>query len=231
NGRLQWLPLGELLASAGSPSLRDPRTLAALTVAARSDPFSERAPRVTLTTATLPGGGQRRVRLSDFALRSPLSDLDRAGPDHFLNGDLSLIEFNARVQDLAEDPSVPLLARIRFLSILSANLDEFFMVRVGTLKRAAASGGPVEEELHAIAIRVRALLERQARCFRDVCLPALAAHGVRILRWSDVSAAQQEVLRRSFTEEVFPLITPQAMTRAPGHPFPLIPNLRLSLAI
>src|SRR5438132_13904327 len=104
------------------------------------------------------------------------------------------------------------------------------MVRVGTLKRAAASGGPVEEELHAIAIRVRALLERQARCFRDVCLPALAAHGVRILRWSDVSAAQQEVLRRSFTEQVFPLITPQALTRAPGHPFPLIPNLRLSLA-
>src|SRR5207247_2574794 len=161
----------------------------------------------------------------------PILGLDRPGPEHFLNGDLSLIEFNGRVLELAEDPSVPLLARIRFLSILSANLDEFFMVRVGTLKRAAASGGPVEEELHAIAIRVRALLERQARCFRDVCLPALAAHGVRILRWSDVSAAQQEVLRRSFTEEVFPLITPQAMTRAPGHPFPLIPYLRLSLPI
>src|SRR2546429_7421311 len=134
-------------------------------------------------------------------------------------------------RDWSSDVCSSDLARIRFLSILSANLDEFFMVRVGTLKRAAASGGPVEEELHAIAIRVRALLERQARCFRDVCLPALAAHGVRILRWSDVSAAQQEVLRRSFTEEVFPLITPQAMTRAPGHPFPLIPNLRLSLAI
>src|SRR3989442_12897356 len=102
------------------------------------------------------------------------------------------------------------------------------MVRVGTLKRAAASGGPVEEELHAIAIRVRALLERQARCFRDVCLPALAAPGVRILRWSAVSAAQQEGLRRSFTEEVVPLITPQAMTRAPVHPFPLLPNFRPS---
>src|SRR2546429_4095682 len=105
-------------------------------------------------------------------------------------------------RDWSSDVCSSDLARIRFLSILSANLDEFFMVRVGTLKRAAASGGPVEEELHAIAIRVRALLERQARCFRDVCLPALAAHGVRILRWSDVSAAQQEVLRRSFTEEV-----------------------------
>jgi len=238
NGRLQWLPLGELLASAGSPSLRDPRTLAALTVAARSDAFSERAPRPTLTTATLPGGSQRRVRLSDFALRSPLSDLDRAGPDHFLNGDLSLIEFNARVQDLADDPGVPLLARIRFLSILSANLDEFFMVRVAALKRASGQGptlggadGPAAEELlNAIAIRVRALLERQARCFSEVCRPALAEHGVRILRWDELSATQHEALRLYFTDQIFPLVTPQALTRAPGHPFPVMPNLRLSLA-
>src|SRR2546430_1300567 len=220
------------VAAAGSPALRDPRTLAALALAARSDILAEwRRPSEPEREAAPRQVGERRVRLSDFALRPPILDVDRPGPEHFLNGDLSLIEFNARVLDLAEDPRVPSLARIRFLSILTANLDEFFMVRVGTLKRAAASGGPVEEELHAIAIRVRALLERQARCFRDVCLPALAAHGVRILRWSDVSAAQQEVLRRSFTEEVFPLITPQAMTRAPGHPFPLIPNLRLSLAI
>src|SRR6266516_3087346 len=232
DGRVRWLPFDELLAAAGSPALRDPRTLAALALAARSDILAEwRRPSEPEREAAPRQVGERRVRLSDFALRPPIVDVDRPGPEHFLNGDLSLIEFNARVLELAEDPSVPLLARIRFLSILSANLDEFFMVRVGTLKRAAASGGPVEEELHAIAIRVRALLERQARCFRDVCLPALAAHGVRILRWSDVSAAQQEVLRRSFLEEVFPLITPQAMTRAPGHPFPLIPNLRLSLAI
>ena len=230
NDRLQWLPLGELLASAGSPSLRDPRTLAALTVAARSDAFSERAPRATLTTATLPGGSQRRVRLSDFALRSPLSDLDQAGPDRFLDGDLSLIEFNARVQDLADDPGVPLLARIRFLSILSANLDEFFMVRVAALKRANGGGPPAEEQLNAIAIRVRALLERQARCFSEVCRPALAQHGVRILRWDELSATQHEALRRYFADRIFPLVTPQALTRAPGHPFPLMPNLRLSLA-
>src|SRR5204862_32262 len=210
------LPLGELLASAGSPSLRDPRTLAALTVAARSDAFSERAPRATLTTATLPGGRQRRVRLSDFALRSPLSDLDRAGPDHFLNGDLSLIEFNARVQDLADDPAVPLLARIRFLAILSANLDEFFMVRVAALKRASGRGptlggadGPTAEELlNAIAIRVRALLERQARCFSEVCRPALAEHGVPILRWDGLYATQKKALRRYFTDKIFPICMP-----------------------
>jgi polyphosphate kinase len=240
-GRVQWLPFDDLLAAAGSPGLRDPRTLAALTVAARSDvlagwvrrtePVASAAPRQT---------GERRVRLSDFALRSPIPDVDRPGPEHFLNGDLSLIEFNARVLELAEDASVPLLARLRFLSILSANLDEFFMVRVAALKRAAAKGGrgevgagglAADEELHAIAIRVRALLERQARCFTDVCLPALAAHGVRLLRWVDLAVPQQEALRRYFTEQIFPFMTPQAMTRAPGHPFPLIPNLRLSLAV
>ena len=241
-GRIQWLPFDELLAAAGSPGLRDPRTLAALTVAARSDVLAEwtRPSEPARATAPRPAA-ERRVRLSDYALRLPIPDVDSQGPEHFLNGDLSLLEFNARVLELAEDASVPLLARLRFLSILSANLDEFFMVRVGTLKRAAArGGGPVEggagglaadEELHAIAIRVRVLLERQARCFTDVCLPALAAHGVRILRWSDLAAVQQEVLRRYFREEIFPFITPQAMTRAPGHPFPLIPNLRLSLAV
>src|SRR5437879_2301169 len=159
-----------------------------------------------------------------------------------LAGMRPVLEFNARVLELAEDPSVPLLARIRFLSVLSGNLDEFFMVRVDALKRAAATGGGgplavgvgglgVDEEIHAIGIRVRALLHRQARCFTDVCLPALAARGVRVLRWSDLAAAQQELLRRYFREEIFPFITPQAMTRAPGHPFPLIANLRLSLAV
>src|SRR5207247_10148376 len=85
-----------------------------------------------------------------------------------------------------------------------------------------------EEQLDAIAVRVRALFERQARCLRDECLPALAAHGIRLLRWSELAEPQQETLRRYFTEQVFPLITPQALTRAPGHPVPLTPHLRLS---
>jgi len=239
-GRVRWLPFDDLLAAAGSPALRDPRTLAALTVAARSDVLAD----WTRESEPVRGAGprqtsERRVRLSEYALRSPIPDVDHPGAEHFLNGDLSLIEFNARVLELAEDASVPLLARVRFLSILSANLDEFFMVRVGALKRAVAKGGPVDvgagglaadEQLHAIGIRVRALLQRQARCFAD-CLPALAAHGLRILRWTDLTATQRELLRRYFTEEAFPFITPQAMTRAPGHPFPLIPTLRLSLAV
>jgi len=239
-GRVQWLPLEELLAAAGSPALRDPRTLAALTVAARSDVLADWTRPSEGAPAAPRQIGERRVRLSEYALRSPIADLARPEADHFLNGDLSLIEFNARVLELAEDTSVPLLARIRFLSILSANLDEFFMVRVGALKRAEAKGRRADvgagglgtdEQLNAIGIRVRALLERQARCFTDVCLPALAAHGVRMLRWAELTAPQQESLRRYFTDEAFPLITPQAMTRAPGHPFPVIPTLRLSLAV
>src|SRR5207245_1058388 len=93
-----------------------------------------------------------------------------------------------------------------------------------------ADGPAAEEQLNAIAIRVRALLERQARCFSEVCRPALAEHGVRILRWDELSATQHEALRLDFTDQLSPLVTPQALTRAPGHPFPVMPNLRLSLA-
>jgi len=99
-GRVQWLPFDDVLAAAGSPGLRDPRTLAALTVAAR---------RTSSPTGRAPGAGagcgaghtsERRVRLSEYALRSPVADVDRPGAEHFLNGDLSLIEFNARVLEL-----------------------------------------------------------------------------------------------------------------------------------
>ncbi len=113
SGRVQWLPLEELLAAAGSLALRDPRTLAALTVAARSDVLADWTRPSEVKPAAPRQIGERRVRLSEYALRSPIADLDRPEADHFLNGDLSLIEFNARVLELAEDTSVPLLARIR----------------------------------------------------------------------------------------------------------------------
>ena len=241
SGRVQWLPFDEVVAGAGAPGLRDPRTLAALTVAARSEAFAEwtQAAPVRASGATAPRTGERQARLSDVGLASPLADPARVGPEHLFNSDLSLIEFNGRVLALAEDPFVPLLARVRFLSILSANLDEFFMVRVAALKRAAATGvaetsadglSP-EGQLDAIALRVRGLVERQARCLGEACLPALAAHGVRVRRWVELSEPQRAGLRRYFTEQVFPIITPQALTLAPGHPFPVIPNLRLSLAV
>ncbi|HXF96476.1 MAG TPA: polyphosphate kinase 1, partial [Gemmatimonadales bacterium] len=88
-----------------------------------------------------------------------------------------------------------------------------------------------EEQLDAVTLRVRALLDRQARCWREVCRPALAALGIRILRWADLEPGDRDALRRYFHEHIFPILTPQAITRAPGFPFPLIPNLRLSLAV
>jgi polyphosphate kinase len=237
-GRLQWISFAEVVASAGAPGLRDPRTLAALTVVARSDTVLEWIREAPPVPDAPVATAQRRVRLSDVTIRSPLAP-GRPGPEQFLNGDLSQLEFNARVLALAESPGVPLLARLRFLSIFSANLDEFFMVRVAALKRAAGAdaaepgqdGLSPAEQLDAVAIRVRALLERQARCFSSACVPALAAHGVRILRWPEIAPAQQEALRRHAHEQLFPIITPQAITQAPGHPFPLVPNLRLSLAV
>jgi len=242
-GRLHWMPFRELLAGAGAPALRDPRTLAALTVAARAEALGEWTGSAPLTPGARaePRTPEGRMRLSDVTLRSPADQSGRPHPSDelLLSSDLSLIEFNSRVLAQAEDPAVPLLARVRFLSIVSANLDEFFMVRVAELKRAATGGAATpgedglspDEHLDAITIRVRALAERQDRCLRDGCLPALAAHGVRILRWPDLSEPQRVALRRYFAEQIFPIVTPQALTRAPGHPFPVIPNLRLSLAL
>src|SRR2546430_6930377 len=159
--------------------------------------------------------------------------------DHFLSSQLSWLEFNGRVLALAEDATVPLLARVRFLSIFRTNLDEFFMVQVGALKHALQVGGreasedglSAQEQLDAILIRLRSELERYTQCLLQGCLPQLAAQGIRLQRWSELSEPDRAVLRRYFTEQVFPLLTPQAITRAPGHPFPVMANLRLSLAV
>ncbi len=246
---LRWVPLQEVVARVGSPALQEPRTLAALTVASRSDLVPEWPTGPTElavregSDAPVPVGTITRewtiAGLRESARRSAAEESSRALPNQFLNSELSWLEFNARVLALAEDRSVPLLGRVRFLSIFSANLDEFFMVRIGALKRAVAAGDTArsddgltaEEQLGAIFIRLRPLLERQARCLADVCLPELAAHGIRMLRWSELSDAQRASLRRYFVDQIFPLLTPQAITRAPGHPFPLIANLRLSLAV
>ena len=238
---LEWLPLAEIVARVGSPVLRDARTLAALTVAARSDSLPEWSATIAATAPPdIPRTSLSARGVTRDALRTaPPLDPRRPAPEQLINPELSWIEFNKRVLELAEDPRVPLLARVRFLSIFSANLDEFVMVRVGALKRAVVTGeaGPSDDgltpqdQLDAIAIRLRPLLERQARCLAASLVPQLAEHDVRILRWGDLSPRQRDALVRYFAEQVFPVLTPQAITRAPGYPFPLIPNLRLSLAV
>jgi polyphosphate kinase len=155
----------------------------------------------------------------------------------FINRELSWLEFNARVLHEALDPRVPLLERIKFLSIFSTNLDEFYMVRVAGLRRKAAQGAaqyppdglsPVEQ-LTAIQRRVRELLAQRNRCLSLELLPALAEHGIQLLRMSELAPAEWMSVDEFFESQVFPVLTPLAVD--PGHPFPYISNLSLSLAV
>jgi len=252
---LQWFTPRDIVGRVGSPVLREPRTLAALAVAARS-------PLVPEWSGSLVGGAERasgapavepfpeadeadrisHVTLSELrvpVLPAAALDAERGAPEQFLNAQLSWLEFNARVLALAEDPGIPLRARLRFLAIFSTNLDQFFMVEVASLKHAVAAGLTPrsadgltpQEELDAIAIRLRPLVERQYRCFHALQAGALAAAGVRIRQFGELDAAAQGFLRHWFGEQVLPLLTPKALTRAPGHPFPFIADRRLSLAL
>jgi polyphosphate kinase len=156
-----------------------------------------------------------------------------------LNPELSKLEFDSRVLALAEDPLVPPAARVRFLSIFSSNLDEFFMVRVGGLKQAVAEGvtkrsidgqTPVEL-LQAVHIKLKALVRRQHRCMQDLVENGLEPVGIRLRRLDDLDDTEREYLRDYFDERIMPLLTPKAMTMAGGHPFPFIEDLLLSIAV
>ncbi|HEV2751337.1 MAG TPA: polyphosphate kinase 1 [Gemmatimonadales bacterium] len=255
--RLQWFAPQDIIARVGSPVLRDPATLAVLAVAARSElvPEWSAAPtdsgeRPVAVIGRRGGGGgttdeTSRLTLSELrvpALPDKVLDAARPAADQFINALLSSLEFNARVLALAEDPRTPLAARLRFLAIFSTNLDQFFMVEIGALKHqvAAAPGGgendrspdglTAAEQLDAIAIRIHPLIARQYRCYQTVA-GAAAAAGSPIRAWRDLSAGERETVERRFGAEVAPLLTPKALTRAPGHPFPHLADRRLSQAV
>ncbi|GGO79224.1 polyphosphate kinase [Nocardioides deserti] len=157
--------------------------------------------------------------------------------DRFLDRELSWLHFNQRVLELAEDPDLPLLERVRFLAIFTSNLDEFFMVRVAGLKRRiaaglavrAASGLMPREVLERIWLTSRELSERQVCLFRDEIDPALREHGIEIVRWGDLDEREQKHCKKLFKERVYPVLTPLAVD--PAHPFPYISGLSLNLAV
>jgi polyphosphate kinase len=157
--------------------------------------------------------------------------------DRFLDRELSWLHFNTRVLELAEDPSLPLLERVRFLAIFASNLDEFFMVRVAGLKRRIAAGVAVpsasgllpREVLEQIWGTTGALMQRHARLFRDEIVPALAEHNIEVLRWADLDRDEQKECKKLFRDRVFPVLTPLAVD--PAHPFPYISGLSLNLAV
>ena len=161
-----------------------------------------------------------------------------AAYDHrFLDRELSWLRFNQRVLELAEDTSLPLLERVRFLAIFTSNLDEFFMVRVAGLKRRIAAGLAVRaasgllplEVLEGIWTRTAELSGRHARLFREEIVPALVEHDIELVRWDDLTREEQKQTKRFFRDRVFPVLTPLAVD--PAHPFPYISGLSLNLAV
>lgn len=158
--------------------------------------------------------------------------------EHFINREMSWLEFNARVLEEAEDATNPLLERVKFLSIFSSNLDEFFMVRVSGLREQAFEDGAPQDytpdglrplaQLQRIAVRTQELVAAQYRCWNDQVAPALAAQGVKLLKYADLSAEQIDIVDRFFEQRAFPVLTPMAVD--PAHPNPLYHNRALYLA-
>jgi polyphosphate kinase len=157
--------------------------------------------------------------------------------DRFLDREISWLQFNERVLQLAADERVPLLERARFLSIFTSNLDEFFMVRVAGLKRRIATGLAVRsasgleprEVLEQISLVAHELQAMHSALFIDKVRPALEREGISIVRWEELTGAERESLTGLFAAQVFPVLTPLAVD--PAHPFPYISGLSLNLAV
>lgn len=157
--------------------------------------------------------------------------------DRFLNREVSWLAFNRRVLALTSDLDSPVLERAKFLAIFASNLDEFFMVRVAGLKRRQSTGLGVRsadglgtrEQLALITATARELVAEQGRCFAEEVRPALAAEGIHIVLWRDLTPAQQAPLHDYFRSQLFPVLTPLAVD--PAHPFPYISGLSLNLAV
>ncbi|RZV40882.1 MAG: polyphosphate kinase 1 [Acidimicrobiia bacterium] len=175
-----------------------------------------------------------------MAIESPLGSSstypDLYSPELYINRELSWLQFNLRVLEEALDPKRPLFERIKFLSIFSSNLDEFFMIRVSGLRdqllagalEAPADGMTPAEQLAAIRLRLQPQLERYDEAWSGI-IEELTDEGVQILLLEDLKKKQRKLLRKYFESEIFPALTPLAFD--PSHPFPHISNLSVNLAV
>ena len=178
------MPVVEFARAVRTSSLRDPATQAAFGLASRSSLVPEWA-----------DGAESGVAAA------PLEETPT--PADLLEPRRSLLEFNSRVLALAEDDRTPLLERLRYIAIVSANLDEYYM----------------SAERDTVEARVQELLARQQFTIAD-CLARLAEHGYRLRRWDGLRETDREALRTRFRREFFAALTPRAITMSPGHPFP-----------
>ncbi|GAA2082702.1 RNA degradosome polyphosphate kinase [Aeromicrobium tamlense] len=174
----------------------------------------------------------------EFDVDPPYDATDGALPDdRFLDRELSWIAFNARVLELAEVETLPLLERARFLAIFGSNLDEFFMVRIAGLKRRIAAGVAVpsasglnpRDVLSSSLQASRVLMERQANLLHDAIMPALTDEGICLLRWHELTDEERGTITEFYHHRVFPVLTPLAVD--PAHPFPYISGLSLNIAL
>ena len=231
-----WLSLSEVLETVGSEGLRDRRTLAALEVLARSDLGAERE----LIEGEGGGGGDGvGAQALELALPTPssfdLPDKDLP-PGQLLNAELSRIAFDERILVFAESEDTPLLERVRFLSMFGARQDDFIMTRVAGFKDELSAGGKrltldgltAQEQLDLIGIRVRQTHARAQRLLRERLIPALAAEGIRILRWHELDDEDRAFLLDQFATDAEAVLTPLAADAS--HPFPHIRNLRPAIA-
>src|SRR5438093_6419055 len=185
---------------------------------------------------------EAHTQAAETAVEAATPPVSRLVPDLedsslYFNRELSWLDFNDRVLQLAEDTSVALLERAKFCAIWESNLDEFFMVRVANLHdqleagvdARGADGMSPNDQIDAIRELVIAQRERLTRCVERELRPALAEHGIRIISPQRASAAEGEQLERVFEKSIFPALTPLAIGL--GRPFPYISNLSLSLAV
>ena len=167
----------------------------------------------------------------------PQADIDLGNPSLYINRELSWLEFNRRVLEEAQDPLTPSLEKLKFASIFSSNLDEYFMVRVGGLFRVLEanvdevdpSGRTIRQQLDEIAEKVRGLVAEQYRCITGEVLPRLEKSGIFIHRLDEMDKKESKRLDEYFEVQVFPILTPLAVDA--GHPFPFLGNLRLNLMV
>jgi len=158
-------------------------------------------------------------------------------PQFIIDRELSWLDFNTRVLELAEDSSIPLLERVRFLAIFSSNLDDFFMIRVASTKIKIESGVSAEnvagytpsELLRGINEKVSELILRQVNCFHNSIKPELKRADIHLVHWSELTEVERGYIKEIFDTQIFPVLTPLAVD--PSHPFPYISGLSLSLAV
>ncbi|HWH92366.1 MAG TPA: polyphosphate kinase 1 [Baekduia sp.] len=180
---------------------------------------------------------QESIRAVEAHPRAPVPPSDLDAPELYINRELSWVDFDDRVLQLAEDPSQPLLERCKFAAIVGSNLDEFFMIRVAGLHDQVDAGITApkldgrtpSQTIDAIRAKVLALTDRQCRTLSHDLRPALAEHGIRLLDIDEVSGDARRALDHRFRRQIFPVLTPLAVGL--GRPFPYISNLSLSLAV